>query len=75
MEIDIHTALSLLMTGAVGVVGFLLNRSIRAVDLAIEKVGAKVDELAKADTALQVQIADLTARVRALEGSHDAPRH
>jgi septal ring factor EnvC (AmiA/AmiB activator) len=82
MEIDSHTLLSLLAflgSTAATVIGFFMSRTLHSVDEAvkgareeIKEVRSEIKELADADTALKVQIADLLARVRALEnGGHN----
>ena len=62
---------ALVVSLVVALVGFLLNRSIAAVDLALAKVSAKVDGLGEKGGLLSEGQVALKVRVDVLERSHD----
>jgi hypothetical protein len=48
-------------------IGWLLIRAVKGVDKALEGLSAKVDSLAKQDTLIMVELAELRTRVTHLE--------
>lgn len=67
IHIESAQVVAALCTLVLSVVGFLIVRAVRSVDSSLTKLSVKVDGLAATDTNTLIQLADLRARVVAVE--------